>query len=121
MVRKLTANDNQERSKPHRRVESYLDESGISYLSEQEFSPYTVDIYLPEWHLGIEVDGPFHTKTKDKIRDQWLEERYGLLLIRLDMKFWRSKQYINDNILAFIEKYADTCIDRKSQWRLTAH
>jgi very-short-patch-repair endonuclease len=109
--------DNRSRSKPHRRIESILEEININFDTERFFSPYTVDIYLPEWHLAIEVDGPYHSASKDKIRDAWLFERYGLLLLRLDVKIWRNKTYLQDKIIQFLEEHADSLEERKIIWR----
>lgn len=114
-MRYVTAADNKERSKPHRRVEACLDEIGISYFSEHSLWPYKVDIYIPEWHLAIEVDGPFHSQSKDKIRDNFLYVMYGLIILRLNMKIWHSKRSIKDRVIAFIEHNADTAEDRKTR------
>jgi len=119
MIRANTP-DNKFRSKPHRRIESLLEEININFESEKYFLPYTVDIYLPEWHLAIEADGPYHSKNKDKVRDGWLNERYGLLLLRVDVKVWRSKKYLQDRIIEFIEEHADSYTERKIIWS-TAH
>lgn len=102
-----------ERSKPHQRIEKILDEMGLSYMSEQPFPPYTADIYLPEWHLVIEVDGPYHSKTKDQIRDKWLKARYGLEILHLDVKNWLTRKKAETKITAFIDEHADTATKRK--------
>lgn len=123
MNRYLKDHDNKERSKPHRRIETCLDEEGINYKSEEYFSPYTLDVYLPEWHIGIEVDGPFHSATKDKVRDRYLEEMYGLVILRINMKYWNPKNSIKNKIRQFIEEQADSSDERKTVWKnwLTAH
>lgn len=115
----MAAITNSERSGPHRRVEKILDEMKIPYLSEEQFSPYKVDIYLPSWHLVIEVDGPYHSKSKDEVRDAWLKARYGLLVLRIDARIWHSKTEIQKKVLEFLEEHADTFEDRKMVW-LTA-
>lgn len=109
--------DNKFRSKPHRRVERILDDLMINYDSEIFFSPYTVDIYLSEWHLCVEIDGPDHSKKKDEIRDEWLRKQYGLRILRINVKIWRSKKYIQDKILEFLGKYADSSQERKRTWQ----
>lgn len=103
-----------ERSRPHRKVERYLDELNISYESEIPFPPYRVDIYLSEWHIALEIDGPFHSRAKDKIRDKYLEEFYGLRILRLPvgMLAWNIKNKIQN----FIEDHADDCDERKLIW-----
>lgn len=108
--------DNQKRSGPARRVESILDEMDISYEPEQEFPPYAVDIYLTEWHVAIEVDGPFHTKPKDRVRDRYLEKWYALPVRRLNSTRWQQKGKIKQLITDFIELHAETAAERKAVW-----
>lgn len=104
-----------ERSRPHRRIEKILDNMGLSYMSEQPFPPYTVDIYFTEWHLAIEVDGPYHSKTKDQIRDKWLKARYGLEVLHLDVKKnWLKRVKAETRILEFITLHADSTAKRKA-------
>ena len=110
----VTNRDNQARSGPHRRVEKILDSMGISYLSEQSFPPYTVDIYLPEWRLAIEVDGPLHSKPKDKVRDNYLNAWHQVPVLRLDAKRWHKSKNIEEQIIACIELHAESTDDRKS-------
>lgn len=75
--------DETSRSGPHRRVERILDQMAITYESEREFRPYSVDIYLPEWHLGIEIDGPSHSATRDAKRDDFLMSKCHLPIMRI--------------------------------------
>lgn len=114
---KVTNQDNKSRSRPHRRVEKILDELNLNYESERYFAPYTVDIYLPEWHLAIEVDGPFHSKEKDIVRDEWLKERYGIIVHRIDVKKpWITSGNTKENIIKFIEEFSPTFYERKVIW-----
>lgn len=110
----VTNRDNRERSGPHRRVEQILDKMGISYISEYSFPPYTVDVYLPEWRLGCEIDGPLHSKAKDKVRDSYLAAWYFLPVLRISAKIWQSSKKIEEQIIAFIEEQAESADDRKA-------
>lgn len=110
----VTNRDNISRSGPHRRVEQILDKIGISYISEHPFPPYTVDIYLPEWRIACEIDGPLHSKAKDKVRDNYLEAWYLLPVLRISAKVWQNSNKIEKQILAFIEQYAESSDDRKA-------
>lgn len=114
----VKAADNKQRSGPHRRVEKILDKQlGLSnYLSEQPFPPYTVDIYFPEWHVAIEVDGPLHSDKKDKIRDQYLETFYGLKIMRIDVAVWHSDIAIRTEILEWLEWNCEDVDARKHLW-----
>lgn len=108
--------DNQERSGPARRVEAILNDMDISFTPEQEFPPYKVDIYITEFHVALEIDGPFHTKAKDKTRDRYLEKFYALPVKRMNSTRWQQKGRIKDNIIKFIEEHADTATERKAVW-----
>ena len=110
----VTNRDNASRSGPHRRVEQILDKMGISYTSEYPLPPYTVDIYLHDWRLGIEIDGPLHSKAKDKVRDNYLDAWYQVPILRLDAKRWHKSKNIEEQILAFIELHAESTDDRKA-------
>lgn len=103
-----------QRSGPHRRVEKILDKMGISYISEYPFPPYTVDVYLPEWRLCIEIDGPLHSKAKDKVRDNYLEAWYLLPVLRISAKIWQSSKKIEEQITVFIEEQCESTDDRKA-------
>lgn len=114
--------DNSWRSGPHRRVEKALQKMGVSYVSENnEFSPYTLDLYLPDFHLCIEVDGPRHSSKKDIARDQWMLGRYGVPTLRIKTKgAWQSHTKLEKEILAFLEEYADSYKERRMVY-LTLH
>lgn len=111
-MRYISKADNQ-RSGPHRRVEDILTKMPISFMSEEQFPPYTVDIYLPEWHLGIEIDGPLHSKSKDAVRDEYLEKYYYLPILRIDAKLWIKEADIVKKITRFIEEMSEDAQDRK--------
>lgn len=110
---RLSDNTPSERSGPHRRVEAILDEMDINYSSEERFVPYTLDIYLPEWHLAIEIDGPGHSVKRDGVRDKWFLEAHGIPTLRLDAKIWQGKNPIKERIIQFIEEHAETVDSRK--------
>lgn len=87
---------------------------GVGYLSEcTDFRPVSLDIYLPEWHLAVEVDGPLHAPRLDAERDAMMLEMYGIHTLRIPIKdaVWCDKA-----ILAFIEEHAETAAERKSIW-----
>ena len=72
------------RSMDHRWMERRLSEVGISFVSEStDFPPFELDLYLPEWHLCIEIDGPYHGPKRDGRRDRFLMERYALPTLRI--------------------------------------
>lgn len=106
--------DSAERSKSHRRLEKILDKLGIAYMSEERFPPYKVDVLLTEFYIGIEVDGPFHNKKYDKVRDEYLLAHYKLPVLRISNKIWQSSSKIEEQVIAFIEEHGFDIIERKT-------
>lgn len=113
MALRQPSSDNASRSKPHRKVERILDSMGLVYESEYEFPPYTIDIYMSEFLLGVEVDGPMHSKQHDEKRDQNLLDRYGLILLRLKVKDGLQQEKVENLILEFIDQHVDTVDTRR--------
>lgn len=101
-----------ERTRPHRAVERVLDRIGVNYLSEcTDFPPYRLDIYIAEWHLCIEVDGPAHFKTRDKWRDRAMLEQYGVPTLRIQ---GRPKLHETQTAIEqFIHTHAETTATRR--------
>ena len=114
----IHAQDETTRSGPHRRVERILGKMQISYESEAGFKPYSVDIYLHEWHIGIEIDGPQHSPKKDAVRDDYLREKYFLPIMRMPSTGLKAEE-ISWKIEEFINQWAGTAPQRKQQWRAT--
>lgn len=111
---RLVSSDNSYRSKPHRKVEKILEHMGLAYESEVEFPPYRCDIYMSEFLLGIEIDGPYgHAKQHDIDRDKNLFDRYGLVLLRLKVKDGLQPDKVENLILEFIDKHVDTVDARR--------
>jgi len=54
-----------------RDVVKFLAKKGLLVEDEYQVGMYSVDIFLPELGLGIEIDGPIHglTKKRDFYRD----------------------------------------------------
>lgn len=107
-----------QRTRPHIRVEKALNKMGIEYQSEVGiFPPYLLDIFLPEYHLCIEVDGLGHRKKHDKVRDEWMLERYGVATLRIRARgAWQSQSSLETKILAFLEEQAPSYEERRNIW-----
>lgn len=73
-------------TRPHKRALAILDQHRISYEVEKQFGTKYVDIYLPDFGVAIEIDGPFHNKRRDAQRDAYLFEQYGLRIVRIQVK-----------------------------------
>lgn len=93
-----------ERSGPHRRVERILKNAGISFESEYtSFRPYALDIYLPDVHAAIEIDGSHHSAKRDAKRDKAMMENYGVPTLRMAVEFVEGVKH--EFIFALIEKF----------------
>ncbi len=90
----------------------------INFNSEEPFHPYRVDLYLPEWHFVIEVDGPQHSPKKDLIRDQTLEIAYGLRVLHIPTG--KRKQEVIDLVTQAAENWAEDAENRKRSARQPA-
>lgn len=52
---------------------------------------YWLDFYLPEFKLGIEMDGTaFHDPNKDAIRDSYIKEQHDIDIIRINNVDWKK-------------------------------
>lgn len=116
-MRYVTNGDNKERSGAHRKVEEIVKDMGLSFMSEQHFSPYTVDIYLPEWHIAVEIDGPLHVQSKDEKKDEYLLQEFALPVLRINTKRAFRIESIEDRILEFIDLNCENVDVRKEKWR----
>ena len=52
-------------------------------MEEYGVDNYSLDIYLPEMNLGVEVDGPQHNKKKDRARDEKIMDKWGIPVVRI--------------------------------------
>ena len=111
----VTNGDNKQRSGFARKIEKILSDLGLAFMPEEPFPPYSVDIYLSEWHIGIEADGPLHNARKDEKRDAYLLEEYGLSILRIPQKNFRTED-AKEAILGFIDEQYEDSETRKRKW-----
>jgi very-short-patch-repair endonuclease len=72
------------RTKPEKIAEQIIQQLGVQYDFEHRFGRYWVDFYLPEYHWVVECDEPYwHNNLRDMKRDQYLRERYNLIVTHL--------------------------------------
>ena len=78
--------DNTFISDAHAKVIKILEKKGVELMEEVDFPPYRVDIYVPDCHAAIEVDGPQHSVREQTTRDTRLLFDYKLPVyhIRVD-------------------------------------
>lgn len=104
-----------ERTHWHRKAEYWISELGIQYQSEIPFPPYQVDIYIPDCHVAIEIDGPFHMRKHDERRDEELMTIYGLPVIRISSKKGIKREQFRVSLVAGLERWGATAKERKTR------
>lgn len=67
----------------HAQVCKWLSELGIPYMEEYPVGPYSLDIYVADLNRGVEIDGPYHNKKRDKVRDANILEIEGIEVVRV--------------------------------------
>lgn len=107
-----------ERTGWHRKVEKWLREQGISFTSEcEDYPPYKLDLYLPDVHAAIEMDGPSHLRRRDRERDDILATKYGVMTLHLVTIGGLIKEETVKAIERFMEFVGPTTYDRKTRKR----
>ena len=86
-----------------RLIDRWIKEIGIGTQLEYEVGRYFIDIYVPDLILGIEVDGPWHLRKRDKKRDEYILEVHGIETWRIPIKG------IN---MAYKQEFMDRILDR---------
>jgi len=59
-------------------VAMWINSIGFQTELEQIMGRYCLDVYVPELHAAIEIDGDSHYQAKDDKRDLWLKENFKL-------------------------------------------
>tara|TARA_Y100000034_G_scaffold135330_1_gene206824 strand:+ start:1361 stop:1693 length:333 start_codon:yes stop_codon:yes gene_type:complete len=85
-----------------RLVNSWIEEMGLGTQVEYGVGQYFIDIYVPDLLLGIELDGPWHLRKRDKKRDKYILEVHGIEIWRIQIKgmTMKYKQELTNKILA---------------------
>ena len=66
------------------KLEKILNKLGYQTMQNIGFYPYVADIFIYDLCLAIEVDGGLHKEgSRDKKRDKYLLEQYGVKTIRI--------------------------------------
>ena len=87
------------------KVVKILEKLGIELDTEVDFPPNCVDIYLPDYHVGVEVDGPNHSKIKDEERDYTLLNIYQLPIFHIPVEWIANPSYWVGDLIKVIESY----------------
>ena len=101
-------------SKTQMKMSARVSNMGFIVEDDASFPPYFIDIFLIEFHLGIECDGHWShklRKSKDPQRDRFLMETYSLPIIR----FPKMKDCTLEHVMDFINKWDDSVEERKQK------
>jgi hypothetical protein len=95
----------------HRRVVRWLENRGWNLLEEVDFPPYRADIFLPDLHAIIEIDGPQHSAKENAKRDEYIWETYSAPTFRVAHD--TNPREWSPSFLKFVSDYAD---DAEERW-----
>jgi len=86
------------------KLEKLINQMGFETIPEYEVGRYSIDIYLPEFNLGVEYDGPMHglSRGKDKRRDKEIYDQSKIAIMRVR----KITTDFNDALLEFIEEWS---------------
>ena len=72
----------------HRKMRDFIRIVGFRYEEEYKVfgTYYFIDFYVPEFHMGIECDGPYHSRKKDEKRDKKIKETSGIIIYRFSQE-----------------------------------
>lgn len=119
----LNNNQASTQTKPQLKVNDFLKKLNVSYCNEQPFVYYSIDNYLPEHNLAIEVMGDYwhssplkytdnindkqkHIISRDKAKHTYIKKNYNIEILYLwetdimkreDVCLALIKTYINKN------------------------
>lgn len=96
----------------HMKVIKILEKINLGVLEEVPFPPFCADLYLQDYHVIIEVDGPQHSKKQDKKRDDYLLQEYNLPTLRIKIKDLEDRTRLIHKIYEFLYEWADDADER---------
>ena len=103
-----------ELTEPHKALIDIIQELGFEVIAEYPVGAYKLDCYLPLVHVGIEADGPMHSRRRDEKRDGQLLDKHCLPILRLDSILISEKpDYVVKVVTEFIHDFEGDAFTRK--------
>lgn len=99
-------------TKIHKKINLLLDEEKIKYENEKQYKYYTVDIYLPDSNLIIEIMGDYFHANPLKYSKENLDQIQLKNVKKDKSKHTYIKRYYNINILYLWEDDINTNIEK---------
>lgn len=82
----------QTKTKPHKIINEILDELSIKYINEFNIDYYSVDIYLPEHGLFIEINGGYwHCDNRDYKKIETIQQIKRIRLDKSKLSYIKNK------------------------------
>ena len=107
---------------PHLAAINMLQSLGYWVEAEVLFPPKTVDIYLPEYHAAVEIDGPQHSLHADQKRDDFLMSKYALPVFHVGADMAGTPFMITRLLEAVLRvSWRPTALHRKWIWEDSRH
>ncbi len=97
----------------HQAVVKVLERFGLGLMEEVEFPPYRADIYLPAYHVIIEIDGAQHGERADRKRDRELNAEYSLYVYHILAVYAKVPEKWMEPLSAFLDYVKPT---RDERW-----
>ena len=82
------------------KLEKILKSMGFQTVLEYPVDQYKLDVFLPNYNIGFEYDGPFHWKKRDQKRDAQIKEKHDIMIMRVTDV---NDKDLKEKILHFIE------------------
>ena len=98
---------------PHRAMIFLIQELDLQVIAEYPAGKYTLDCYLPEFHVGIEVDGPGHSKKRDNRRAIEIGTDYGIPVLHVAATDIVEVESTKCAILEFLHIFEDDIAVRR--------
>ena len=102
-------------TKPHKDMLTYLENRGVELIEECPFPPFTVDLFLPDFHAAIEIDGPQHEKKRDEERDEELLKVYELPIFHIKAEYTKYPERWEEDLKTFIDVCRITADERREK------
>ncbi len=96
----------------HLAVIKVLERHGLGLLEEVEFPPYRADVYLPAYHVVVEVDGAQHNMRADRKRDRELNAEYSLYVFHIAAGDAKTPAKWLESLSAFLDYVQPTKDER---------
>ena len=100
---------------PHRELIGIIQEIGLQVIAEYPVGKYKLDCYLPEYHVGIEADGPSHSKSRDRRRANEIDDNYGIPVMHLADVAIADHDYTKNAVRVFVDDFMATVFVRREQ------